>query len=124
MKKTTRTIVLASLLTLAIIGSAFAAANSDYTWDVTPSAKALAVARAVTYDQSYLDAVNSGAGADIIPSAKALTAAKHYKYDKSKIALVDDDAAGSYYFASEHQSAEVNALVNKAAEDSLICTSC
>ena len=126
---------LKSLLTIfavfafvAISSSAFALGN-PYTnessnWDVTPSAKALAAASSHVYDQDYLQAVNSDAGADIIPSAKAVAAATFYEYDADKLAEGISDGATDQYFAGEHQSAEVDMIVNRAAQDSLICTSC
>ncbi len=113
---------------VAISSSAFALGN-PYTnessnWDVTPSAKALAAASSYVYDQDYLQAVNSDAGADIIPSAKAAAAAKYYQYDSEKLIEGISDGATEHYFAGEHQSAEVDMIVNRASENSLICTSC
>ena len=114
---------------VAISSSAFAdsmrsAVGTEAGVEVVPSPKALAVSSFYTYDQAYLDAFNSEAGADIIPSAKALAAAELYQYDASKMANIADDDAQDLYFASEHQSAEINMIVNQAAENSLICSSC
>ncbi len=114
--------IFALFAVVAISSSAFAA--EDPNWDVTPSAKALAAASSAVYDQDYLNAVVSDAGADIIPSAKAAAAAQFYEYNESKIAAGIEDGADSMYFASEHQSADVKAIVNHAGKDSLICQSC
>lgn len=113
--------ILALFAFVAISGSAFA---EDVNWDVQPSAKALAAASSYSYDQAYLEAVTSDAGADIIPSAKALAAAEFYSYDDAKLAESISDSGDNQYFASEHQSADVNAIVNSAESDSLICSSC
>ena len=95
--------------------------------EVIPSAKALAAARSHTYDHfdsAYLDALDSEAGAEVIPSARAIAASQFYQYDKSKMASVSDSISQSLYFASDHQSTEVHMLVDRAAADSLICTTC
>ncbi len=111
---------------VAISSSAFAAVGfgEEPNWDVTPSAKALAAASSASYNQDYLNAVISDAGADIIPSAKAVAAALFYEYNEAKVAAGVEDAAENLYFASEHQSADIKAIVNHASSDSLLCQSC
>ncbi len=103
---------------VAISTSAFAQENPN--WDVAPSAKALAAASSAVYDQDYLNAVNSDAGADIIPSATARAAAKYYQYNEAKLAAGLEDGAEKPYFAAEHQSDNVKALVNHASSNAQI----
>ena len=72
------------------------------------------------YDQDYQNAVVSDAGADIIPSAKAQAAAKYFQYDQGQVAASVADDAANLYFASEHQSDNVKALVNHASNNAQI----
>ncbi len=98
MKKTIKMITLTSLFTFAMLGSAIA---DEASWDVVASPKAIAAAKAYSYDQDHLRAFASEAGADVIATPKALIAARNYHYDEAMMAQIGTergyDYSSSYY---------------------------
>ena len=127
-------ILLASTLLLIATGSGLAhdeIISQEGKTVIHVDAEAVAAAKAYNARMdSRLDTrgyLSSEIGPEIVASPKALLAAKLYRYDQPEAFAKKSDEAGTSYFASEHQSAEVkNAIANwdKMGGEGTICLTC
>jgi len=126
--KRTRTLfmlaIVSFLMTLSATAFAGMGVGSEAGVEIMPSATAVAAAQSHYYGHSQLQTVGTERGADVASSAKALAAAELYRYDQSKLAQLGKRAGDSSYFAAEHQSAQVQAIVKNAGKTDLICQIC
>ena len=126
-------ILLAGVLSIGLVGTAFAGGNNaigteagnwQYSFD-RPESKASAVAKAHEYDSEALAAVGTEAGHwqynFDAPDTRAAKAARNHDYDRSSLATVGTEAGNWEYRFSPQDKQDATADGDK--RDSM-CSNC